>query len=206
MEEIVVSPPRNLLATLLGFLAYFSFTGMAAMLPLALLVLAFYSFNSSPGRTPHWEAGVLLVLLVFSVASAFRLAFWLQRSVTNRCYWRLTEDELIGGRAGEMHFPLSSVEKIFIGLPTKSPIPGMDILVEPRALRALIAAKANSLLVVFRDGSMLPMRLHRLPNGTALMEELVIRLKDRVETNREYSAQEIRLLRFKDPNVLIRKK
>ena len=58
--------------------------------------------------------------------------------------------------------------------------------------------------VMWLNGSCLPLRLFLLPNGTAIMNELRERHKDRLVHNYNYSAEEIRTLRRHDANELIR--
>jgi hypothetical protein len=64
-------------------------------------------------------------------------------------------------------------------------------------------ARENSLLICFKDGSLLPLRIFALPNGTAIMEELKRRFKDRLIDNYNYSPEEIWRLRRRDANELI---
>jgi hypothetical protein len=65
------------------------------------------------------------------------------------------------------------------------------------------AQKENSLLICFKDGAWLPLRLFLLPNGTAIMDALKERFKDRLCQSYNYSAEELRRLRRRDVNELI---
>jgi hypothetical protein len=65
--------------------------------------------------------------------------------------------------------------------------------------------RANSLLLCFSNNFILPMHLHGMPNGTRLMNELISRFKERVDPNYSYSADEIKILRKADINVLIKR-
>jgi hypothetical protein len=49
----------------------------------------------------------------------------------------------------------------------------------------------------------LPLRLFVLPNGTAIIDELKERFKDRLVQDYNYSAEEVRRLRRRDVNELI---
>jgi len=123
---------------------------------------------------------------------------WFLWHLMDRAYWCLTDVELIGGRRRDTRLSLLSLQKIVIGLPHKYVIPGMELFVSPRI-------RFESLLLCFSDGSLLPMHLHGLPNGSRLMEELISRHPDRVDQHYKYSEEEIRILRKADVNVLIKK-
>jgi hypothetical protein len=195
MKEIATHPSRkDWLAYIIGFPM---FAAIAAIIP--MLVLAYFTINSPAGHAPQWANALILL---FGVS----IAFWFVQRMSNRQYWRLTETELSSGRTGGIRFPLSSIEKIIVGLPPKWPIPGMDRLASPQLQQAFVIKKAISLLVVFQDQSLLPLNLHAMPNGTALMTELIDRMKDRVEQNHAYTPDETRLLRCADPNALIKGK
>ncbi|PYJ85829.1 MAG: hypothetical protein DME22_07715 [Verrucomicrobia bacterium] len=192
MNEIATHPGRkDWIASVVSFPML---TSIGAIVP--LLLLTSFRVHSSTGRAPPVA---ILGCLLFGAA----VAFWFVRRMISRQYWRLTQSELIGGMSGRIHLPLSAVEKIIIGLPTKWPIPGMDRFISPERQHAFAAIKGASLLIVFQNGALLPLSLYATPNGTALMNELVSRLKDRVVQNYSYSKEEVRLLRGADPNVLI---
>lgn len=139
------------------------------------------------------------------------VAGWFTGRLINRHFWRLTQSELIGGITGNIRYPLSSIDKIIVGLPNKMPIPGSNAvfstgLLSP-AIKELYAAKqAGSLLVKFQDGSLLPLKLRAMVNGGILMDELVNRLQNCVVKDYQFSDQEIKILRSADPNMIIRKK
>jgi len=100
---------------------------------------------------------------------------------------------------------LRDVQRIVIGLPPKYPLPGIEALASPEARQFFVTAKSRSLLVVFKDGSLLPLSLHLTPNGTELMSELVRLLPNCVVEDYTYTPDEIRILRRADVNALIRK-
>jgi hypothetical protein len=172
------------------------FTAIAAMLP--MLLLQSHYVHTPTGTAPSWAiVGVLLFGAV--------VAFWFTSRLVNRHFWRLTQSELIGGITGKIRYPLSSIEKIIIGLPGQMPIPGTNALVSP-ALKELYAEKqATSLLLMFQDGALLPLKLRAMANGATLMDELVNRLQNRVARDYVYSDKEIKILRGAVPNMLIRK-
>jgi hypothetical protein len=178
---------------IVGFPMY---TAIASILP--LLLLQWRYIHAPTGRAPAWA---LVGGLLFGAA----VAFWFTSRMVNRQYWRLTQSELIGGMTGRMRYPLSAIEKIVVGLPGQMPVPGMSAFASP-ALKELYAEKqASSLLVMFRDGAMLPLKLRAMANGAELTDELTNRLHDRVSRDYVYSDKEIRILRSADPNTLIRK-
>ena len=86
------------------------------------------------------------------------------------------------------------------------PIPGMGAFASPNLKEFYAAKQATSLLVIFQDGAMLPLKLRAMTNGSILMEELVSRLQNRVVRDYVYTDKEIKTLRSAVPNMLIRKK
>lgn len=131
--------------------------------------------------------------------------------------------ELSCGISPPQRFPLKDVEKIIVGLPVGTmgkmlqrvkpgTVAGASEValstVDPRwntvKVMALAGAKKeNSLLICFKDGSWLPLRLFLLPNGNAIMDALRERFKDRLIQFHDYSPEEIRKLRRHDINELI---
>lgn len=178
---------------IVGFL---TFTAIAAILP--LILLQFCYVNTPAGTAPSSE---IVVVILFS---AF-VSFWFCSRLVNRNFWCLTQSELIGGVTGKIRYPLSSIEKIIIGLPGQIPIPGTTAFTS-QGLKELYAEKqATSLLVMFQDGALLPLKLRAMTNGAVLMDELVDRLQSRVVRDYVYSDKEIKTLRGVIPNILIRK-
>ena len=117
-----------------------------------------------------------------------------------------TRSELIGGITGSVRYPLASIEKIIVGLPDQMLIRRTGAIISP-ALKELYAEKqAASLLVIFQDGALLPLKLRAMANGSMLMDELVDRLQNLVARNYVYSDKEIKILRNAVPNMLIRKR
>jgi hypothetical protein len=161
---------------------------IAAVLPLLALD---YLYLNSPTRPP---AAAFLAILVFG----FIVGSWFMLRTLDRMFWHLSEIELIGGCRRKMRLPLSSLAKIVIGLPNKFPIPGMEKFAPPQI-------RETSMLLCFSDGSLLPMRLHGMLNGTLLMNKLLSHYADRVDKNYKYSEEEIKILRKADINVLIKR-
>ena len=90
-------------------------------------------------------------------------------------------------------------------MPDQIPIRGTSAIVSP-VLKELYAEKqATSLLVMFQDGALLPLKLRAMANGSMLMGELVDRLQNHVARDYVYSDKEIKILRSAVPNMLIRK-
>jgi hypothetical protein len=165
------------------------FAIIAAILPLLALV-AFYT-TSPRGRPPVFGVVIVLIFGVF-------VGTWFMLRLLDRLYWCLTESELIGGMRGNTRISLSSLEKVVVGLPNKFAVPGLEKFAPPQI-------RANSMLLCFSDGSLLPMHLHGIPNGTRLMNELVSRFPRQVDLHYAYSKEEIKILRKADVNVLIRR-
>ena len=173
------------------------FTVTAAILPL-LLVQSHY-IHTPAGTAPLWE-------IIGAVMFGAVVSLWFTSRLLNRHYWRLSAFELIGGMTGKVRYPLSSIEKIVIGLPGQMPIPGTGAFASPATKELYVEKQATSLLVTFRDGALLPLKLRAMANGAVLMDELISRLNDRVVRDYVYSEKEIRILRGAVPNMLIRKR
>ncbi|MBI5775228.1 MAG: hypothetical protein HZA89_16010 [Verrucomicrobia bacterium] len=172
------------------------FVAIGAIPPL-LVVSGFY-IDSPTGRTPKLAlAGCLVIGAI--------LALWFSWRTLNRFYWHLTEAELIVGRWGRKHFALSTVDRVVLGLPPILLQSGLGKLVTPEVRHAYTVARASSLLLIFKDESLLPLTINHLPNGTALIDELMKRLQNRVMSDHVYTEEQIKRLRGADPNVLISK-
>jgi hypothetical protein len=185
--------PRDCAAYVLAFPV---FTSIAAVLP--MVFLQWHYVHTSSSRAP---ARAVAVVLLFGAAIAFVFIFRL----FNRHFWALNQTELIGGMTGGIRYPLSSVDKIIVGLPNEMPVPGLNAFSSPALKEIYEARQAGALLVIFQDGVMLPLKLGAMPNGAELMNALVERKQDRVARNYNYSKKEIKLLRGAMPNMLIKK-
>jgi hypothetical protein len=187
------------------------------------VAIAFLQFHFGG---PDYELPHRYVIPVLFVAAipGFLFSLWFSKKMLNKQYWQLTDSELSCGIHGQQKFPLASIEKIIVGLPPMNAVlkvlqrakPGtalgtsVDVLsaVDPRwnTLRNLALASAekeNSMLICFKDGSMLPLRLYLFPNGKTLMDALKERCKDRVVQSYDYTPEDIRRLRRRDVNELI---
>jgi hypothetical protein len=197
VQEISIASTRPTSSDWIAYIVGFPmFTAIAAILP--LLLLQSHCVHTPTGTAPSWAiVGVLLFGAV--------VAFWFTSRLVSRHFWRLTQSELIGGITGRIRYPLSSIEKIIVGLPGQMPIPRTGAFASP-ALKELYAEKqASSLLLMFQDGTLLPLKLRAMADGATLMDELVSRLQNRVARDYVYSDKEIRILRSAVPNMLIRK-
>ena len=193
--EISTRPTsRDWIAYTVGFPM---FTAIAAILPL-LLVQSHY-IHTPTGDAPAW---VIVGGLLFGAV----VAFWFTSRLVNRHFWRLTRSELIGGITGSARYPLASIEKIIIGLPDQMPIRGTSAIISPALKELYVEKQAASLLVIFQDGALLPLKLRAMANGSMLMDELVDRLQNLVAREYVYSDKEIKILRGAVPNMLIRKR
>jgi hypothetical protein len=180
-----------------------------------LLLLANYLYLNSPSTKPPPP------LTICTFIPGFLFGLWYARKTLNKEYWRLTETELICGSSVQQVFPLASIEKVIVGLPIgivgevlKHDKPGSAVsagldtlsVIAPvsNAVRKIyLPARRDALLLCFKDGSRLPLRLFALPNGQAVMAELQEKLSDRLIRDYDYSPEEIRLLRTADINELI---
>jgi hypothetical protein len=197
MNKIATQPTRSDWKAF--FISFPSFTCIGAILP--MLGVSWLYIDSPQGRAP---ASALIGCLFFGAA----LAFWFARRELNRKYWLLTETELVAGKWGCKHLPLSSIKKIIAGSPPLSaPVAGVSKLGFSAAIRERVAqANINALLLIFEDGRLLLLKLSCLDNGPILTNELVNRLADRVVRNHPFTDKEIRFLRPVDPNALTGKK
>ena len=137
---------------------------------------------------------IKILIFVVTPVPGFLFGLWFANKEINKGRWQLTDSELLRGIHGQQKFPLASIEKIIVGLPTWK---------TARNVSLAIAIKENSLLICFKDGSWLPLRLIAVPNGPALMDTLRERCEDRVIESYDYSHADIRRLRRRDMNELI---
>ena len=191
------------------------------MIPVMLLVLFVQFHFNGPGQP--WPRWLIPPMMLAALVPSFLFGLRLARKQMRKQFWRLTDTELICGMARPLSFTLAEVEKVIVGLsarplsklfqPTKPGMigdasvnmlskinPGLDAV---RNIYQASAIKGNSLLLCFKDGSRLPLRLFLFPNGNAIMDALKERFKDRLDENYNYSAEEIRKLRRSDVNELI---
>jgi hypothetical protein len=201
-----------------GMVLIFAAVGMIAIMMLEL----FLQFHFGG---PDYQLPRFLILPIFLAAATPGCLFglWFARKQLKKQFWRLTDTELSCGLSRPQSFPLADIEKIIVGLPVgtlgkmfQRAKPGtvadgsVAVLsaIDPRwnTVRGLYVARAqkeNSLLICFKDGSKLPLRLFLLPNGTAIIDALKERFKDRLIQSYDYSAKEVRRLRRRDVNELI---
>ena len=172
------------------------FTCIAAIIP--MLCVGYFYLHSPTGDAP------VLAKIICLIIGAI-LSFWFVRRELNRKYWLLTRTELICGRWNAKSLPLSSIKKIFVGMP--SLLGRAEKLASPKIRELAANANTNALLIIFEDGRLLLLKLSFLDNGTFLTEELVKRLPERVAWSHQYTEKEIKLLRrVADPNALSAKK
>lgn len=176
---------------------------LAAMVPGMFYVLVFViaaelitGFQATqPTRSILAGLGCL-----FGVATMAVFLYWEQ----NRWYWELTETELVWGIRKKKVYRLANIVRLLDGIPNiASPAKSVVDLINPRLSARLALGRAQAFLLVFRDGSLLPMHIHACEGGTRLMEELKVRLGNRVYQKRELSEVEARALRMADWNRLI---
>lgn len=220
MNEMITIRPRVFQNTVALVATSLMFTSLGWIAVIFLLVFLGEFHPSDSERLPR---ALVTPILVLAAAPGFVFSLWFARKMLNKQYWQLTDTDLSCGISRQQKFPLSSIEKVIVGLPVGSvgkmfqranpgTVGGAALAVlstiDPRwntvnKLYQAHAAKENSLLICFRNGSCLPLRLFLLPNGTTLMNDLRERLKDRLVHDYNYSAEEIRKLRRRDVNELI---
>ena len=125
----------------------------------------------------------------------------------DRWYWELTETELVWGIRKKKVYPLSSIVRLLDGMPDITlPAKSLIDMINPRLSAVLAVGRVQAFLLVFHDRSLLPMHIHACEGGTRLMEELKVRLGDRVCEKYELTEAEVRALRLADWNRLVRAK
>lgn len=179
-----------------------------------------YHFFGSGFQLPHF---LILPIFLMAATPGFCFGLWFARKQLRKQFWRLTDTELSCGISIPLSFPLADIEKIIVGLPVDAlgkmfqsaqpgTVAGVAVAtlsaVDPnmntvKALYLIRAVKENSLLLCFKDGSQLPLRLVLLPNGKAIMDALKERFKDRLVQDYQYSKEDVRRLRRRDVNELI---
>lgn len=221
MQDAITAqfPIGKLRAAFIGNVAIFTLIGYVAV----MLLVLFLQFHFL-GPLYQFPRPINILIFVGSAVPGFLFGLWFAKKEINKGCWQLTASELLKGIRGQRKFPLDSIEKIIVGLPPTNALakalqrakPGtalgtsVDVLstVQPawntvRDVSLAIAVKENSLLICFKDGSWLPLRLFALPNGRILMDALRDRCKDRVVESFNYSPEEVRRLRGRDMNELI---
>jgi hypothetical protein len=192
MGEISTHPRKeDWVACVVGFPMLMS---IGAVIP--LLGLNYLYLNSPDGRPP---SPATLAMIAFGAA----IAIWFVWRTVSRQYWRLTDSELIAGVGRPIRLPLADVDKVVVGLPVEQPLPGTPRRGSPTLRLAFETTRASTLVLIFRNGLVLPLNLRRIPHGTELMTELTSRLKNRLAQSDVYTTDEIRLLRHADLNALI---
>ena len=182
----------------------FTFAGLVAgVLPVMFWAIHFAGTSRQPPRVLEY---VLLLIFSATLTAGFVFGVWFARKQSRKQFWRLTDTELTCGRSRPQSLPLARIEKIIEGLPTDAlaklfrrakpgTVAGTSLAVlstvDPRwntvkGMHLVRAQKENSLLICFRYGSWLPLRLYLLPNGTAIMDALKERFKDRLIQSCDY--------------------
>jgi len=150
-------------------------------------------------QTRYVLAGLGCLLGVATMAAFLR---WEQ----NRWYWELTETGLGVDIRKKKVYPLSNIARLLDGIPDVAlPANSLIDMINQRLLSDVLAVgDAQAFLLVFHDGSLLPMNIHACKGGTRLMEELKVRMGDRVCEKAELTEAEARALRLADWNRLVR--
>lgn len=149
-------------------------------------------------QTRYVLAGLGCLLGIATMAAFLR---WEQ----DRWYWELTETELAWGIRKKKVYPLSSIVRLLERIPDIAfPAKSLVDMLNPQLSAVLAAGRAQSFLLVFQDGLLLPMHIHACEGGTRLMEELKARVGDRVCQKYELTEAETRVLRLADWNRLVR--
>jgi len=191
MDEVATKPTRSDWISL-AIIGFPMFTCIAAIIP--MLCVGYFYLHSPTGDAPALAKIICLII-------GATISFWFVRGQLNCKYSLLTGTELVYGRWNAKSLPLSSIEKIIVGMP--SLLGGAEKLASPRVGGLAAMANAKALLIIFEDGRLLPLKLSFLDEGPFLTAELVKRLPERVVWNHQYTDKEIKLLRrVTGPNAL----
>jgi uncharacterized protein YneF (UPF0154 family) len=220
MNDKIIAKPANIKPQLSYALC------VALVTPIGLVPGIFLGLfvKSSIYHNQPLPSYLITLLLLASLVPGFLFGLCFAKKSIDKLYWQLTDTELSFSPSGRHKFPLASIDKIIIGLPPANAVlkvlqraksgttlgTTVDVLsaVQPiwntaRTLAMAGAVKKNSLLICFKDGSWLPLRLFALPNGRALMDALRERCEDRVVESYNFSPEELKRLRSRDTNELI---
>lgn len=221
MDDTITAqfPISKLGAAFVGNILIFTVIGWIPVM-LLVLFLQFHFLGPLNGFPAPWGT----IIFIAAAIPGFLFAVWFAKKQTYKGCWQLTKSELSCGAYWKQRFPLASIEKIIVGLPPTNAVlrvlqkaktgtalgTSVDVLsaIDSRwktvqALALASAVKENSLLICFKDGSWLPLSIFALPNGRALMDALREWCKDRVVESYNFSKEELRCLRRRDPNELI---
>ncbi len=190
MKEITTHPNRKDWITAIVFFPMYVL--FAAILP--WVGLNYFYLHSPTGKPP-----LLLDIAAFIFGAV--VAFWFFWRIINRQYWQLTESELIFGIRRTIRLQLAEIDKIIVGIPREYP---MEKFANPMQQQLFATQRNLSLLLVFRDGTLLPLYLYLIPHGSELMSELESRFQNRLVKNYTYTPDAIRVLKRVDLNALIR--
>lgn len=119
-----------------------------------------------------------------------------------RWHWELTGTELRCGRRRRRRvYPLRDLVRLSDGIPDIA-LPGKRIVdaLNPALSSVLAQGRAGAFLLIFRDGTMVPLNLHACTGGKALMEALKNLAGDRVCRQCNLSPSQARALRLADWN------
>lgn len=177
---------RDKVGCVVGFFVY---TAMGAALP---LIISQWLYLNTPSGAPGWALALSLLLGVAA-------SIWFIGSVVSRSLWRLTDSELINGITGKKRYPFSSIQKVIVGLPDQVSGTWVGELAplfdKYNTVQNYVESRPSALLLVFPDGSLLPLSLHKVVNGPLLKFMLAERLKDRVVHDYKFSEEELQLLK-----------
>jgi hypothetical protein len=195
------------------------FLGLIGFIPCALIVDYFYL--DKPYAKPP------IPLMIAASLPGLCFGIWYVQNLRNRHRWILTETDLIGG-LGKKKFPLSSIIKIIVGLPNETFVlavgkalendkPGSTTDTVLSASSFLVPQTAmmrrnfqirkfqreRTFLLVFIDGSLLPLYLLLSKNGEEFMAGLESKLRDRLVFNYDFSHEKAHKLSLVEANILI---
>lgn len=168
----------------------------AAMIIICILIpLEYRNGFDTPVRTKQ-------VVVAGSYLLGLGLLMLFLRQQQDRWHWLLNDRELVGGRKRRNIYPFSSMAAIVPGLPAQKSI--ILAFAKSGAREAIAADRKISLLIVFKDGMLMPFHVHRCNGGTQLMTLLLAKCGDIVRTDYEYTEAELKALKFADWNRPVR--
>lgn len=188
-DMIEAKPTRSDVLT--WWLLLFPLLALIATIPF-LLGVGFLQMQHTGNPVPPWEFPLIAVPEIL-------LGLYVSRHLLHRRYWKLTEDKLLAGTAGKKHYPLKNLERIVPGIPMQRQ--WLLGLLNQEAIDHVVVNHRLALVLRFVDGTLLPLNLHALSNGTRLMTELVSRFRERIDPEYDFSPQEMKCLRRTEFNL-----
>ena len=188
-KMITAKPTRGDLIA--WWLVLFPLLALIATIPF-LLGVGFLQMQHTGKPVPLWEFPLIAI-------PGILLGLHVSRHLLNRRYWSLTEEALLAGAAGKRAYDLADLDRIIPGIPLQRQ--WLLGVLNQDAIDLVVVNHRLALVLRFADGTLLPLNLHALSDGTRLMTELVSRFREKLDPEYEFSPQEMKCLRRTEFNL-----